>query len=482
MNDSRRFLHSTIRSLIACGCLAWSTGQAAASQVKLSVQLAKPLLVANKKQTTFLKAGLTGFELKKETDRAPVNVSIVLDKSGSMRGNKIRHAREAAKMAIGRLNNDDIVSVVTYDSVVRVLVPATKVSDKDTIFAQIDRIPANGSTALFAGVSKGAKELRKFMTKDRVNRIFLLSDGQANVGPKTPGELGELGASLAKEGISVTTLGLGLGYNEDLMSQLALKSDGRHSFIEDATQLAQIFNEDFGEMLTVVAQEVEVKISCEPGVRPVRLLGREGDISGQTVVTDLNQIYSKQEQYILLEVEIPATSADQQRSIAKVDLKYSNLETKTTDRLSSSVEARFTQSEKLVAQSESKEVMITCISQIALENNEKATALRDLGRISEARRLLISNGAFLDLNADKYDSSFLRNYGLLNSFSAQNLDAENWGAQRKQMRYEQSRLSQGAQSFRNRAGVKSQEQLNRIVQKQQQQPLLQKTVPPKQKK
>jgi len=200
------------------------------------------------------------------------------------------------------------------------------------------------------------------------------------------------------------------------------------------------------------------------------------------VVTDLNQIYSKQEQYILLEVEIPATSADQQRSIAKVDLKYSNLETKTTDRLSSSVEARFTQSEKLVAQSESKEVMITCISQIALENNEKATALRDLGRISEARRLLISNGAFLDLNADKYDSSFLRNYGLLNSFSAQNLDAENWGAQRKQMRYEQSRLSQGAQSFRNRAGVKSQEQLNRIVQKQQQQPLLQKTVPPKQKK
>lgn len=440
-------------AVIATGLLAPS---APAEQVKLNVQLAKPLLLANKKQTTFLKVGITGYELLKESDRAPVNVAIVLDKSGSMAGEKILQARNAAKMAIGRLNANDIVSVVTYDSTVRVLVPATKVSDKPSIFAQVDRIQAEGSTALFAGVSKGAEELRKFMSKERVNRVFLLSDGQANVGPKSPGELGELGVSLAKEGISVTTLGLGLGYNEDLMAQLALKSDGRHSFVEDATQLAQIFNEDFGEMLTVVAQEVEVKIKCTPGIRPVRILGREGDISGQTVVTKLNQIYSNQEQYVLLEVEIPATAADQYRDIAVVDLKYMNLGTKTTDRLSSTIGARFSASEQAVVKNESRDVMITCVSQIAVENNRKATVLRDSGRVAEARQVLLSNGAFLGDNARRFKSSFLRQYGVFNGISANNLDGEKWSAERKQMRYEQSRVSQGQQQLRSRSGPSQQ--------------------------
>ncbi len=189
------------------------TSAAEAGQVHLNVQLAKPVLEANKKQTTFVKIGLTGFELKNDKERPPVNVSIVLDKSGSMNGEKIVRAREAAKMAIGRLNAKDIVSVVLYDSTVKILVPATKVSDKETIFAQIDQIGAGGSTALFAGMSKGADEVRKFLNEGRINRIFLPSDGQAKAGPKMPGELGELGASLAKESISVTTLGLGAGYN-----------------------------------------------------------------------------------------------------------------------------------------------------------------------------------------------------------------------------------------------------------------------------
>ena len=109
------------------------------------------------------------------------------------------------------------------------------------------------------------------------------------------------------------------------MAQLALKSGGRHSFIEDATQLAQIFNEDFGEMLSVVALEVEITVDCKPGVRPVRLLGREGDISGQKVVTTMNQIYSKQAQYVLLEVEVPATEEVNARDVATVSLAYLNL-------------------------------------------------------------------------------------------------------------------------------------------------------------
>lgn len=432
----------SIISLLAV--LAISLAPASAEQVKLNVQLANPVLGAGKKQTTFLKIGMTGFELK-ANDRAPVNVAIVMDKSGSMAGQKIIHAREAAKMAIGRLNSDDIVSVVLYDSTVKVLVPATKVSDKQAIFALIDRITAGGSTALFAGISKGADEVRKFLDDERISRIFLLSDGQANIGPKTPGELGELGASLAKENISVTTLGLGEGYNEDLMAQLALKSDGRHSFIEDATQLAQIFNEDFGEMLSVVAQEVEITIDCKPGIRPVRLLGREGDISGQKVVLTMNQIYAKQEQYVLLEVEVPASEEIEVRDVAVVSLKYLNMETKTHDLLTSSVAVRFTKSPALVQQSVNTKVMISSVAQIGLENNRKATRLRDQGQMEEAQKMLIRNGVFLNLNATKLESPYLRQYGGFNNSSALNLAPEKWKIERKQMLYQQSRVQQGGQ-------------------------------------
>ena len=131
------------------------TSAAEAGQVHLNAQLAKPVLEANKKQTTFVKIGLTGFEQKNDKERPPVNVSIVLDKSGSMNGEKIVRAREAAKMAIGRLNAEDIVSVVLYDSTVKILVPATKVSDKETIFAQIDQIGAGGEHCLVCGDEQG---------------------------------------------------------------------------------------------------------------------------------------------------------------------------------------------------------------------------------------------------------------------------------------------------------------------------------------
>ncbi|MCA9135024.1 MAG: VWA domain-containing protein, partial [Planctomycetales bacterium] len=189
------------------------------------------------KKENYLRIGITGFELPSDKQRLPVNVAIVIDKSGSMQGEKIEQARKAAIQAIDRLRDSDIVSVVTYDSSVNVLVPATKASDRETIRKQIASIAAGGNTALFAGVSKAAGEIRKFLDDKHVNRVILLSDGLANVGPASPAELEQLGESLIKEGISVSTMGLGLGYNEDLMTRLALASSGNHVFIEDAENL-----------------------------------------------------------------------------------------------------------------------------------------------------------------------------------------------------------------------------------------------------
>ena len=288
--NTRNLLSHALRLMLVCALSLGGTA-ASAEQVTLEVSMGHPVVLAGSPQKAYLRVSLTGIELPDKSRRTPVNVAIVLDKSGSMTGEKIANARRAAIKAIGMLEPNDIVSVVTYDDTVHVLVPATKVADRDQIFAAIERIQAGGSTALFAGVSKGAAEVRKFLDKNRVNRVILLSDGLANIGPSSPGDLAELGTSLGRESISVTTIGLGLDYNEDLMTQLAQKSDGNHMFAQNAGDLEWIFAREFGDVLSVVAQDVEIVIDCERGIRPIRCIGRDADIVGQRVITSMNQLY-----------------------------------------------------------------------------------------------------------------------------------------------------------------------------------------------
>jgi Ca-activated chloride channel family protein len=432
--------------MIAIGLLAASAQAKGAEQVQVDVAVAKPYLLAGQKQTSYLRVGLTGIPVKNVEQRTPVNVAIVLDKSGSMTGEKLRKAKEAALASIDRLGPNDIVSVIAYDQTVDVLVPATKISDRKMLRAAIERLSAGGSTALFAGVSKGAAEVRKFRDRQRVNRIILLSDGQANVGPSSPADLGNLGASLIKEGITVTTLGLGLDYNEDLMTQLARKSDGNHYFIENSVDLARQFGYEFDDVLSVVAQEVTVRITCAPGVRPVRVLGREADITGQAATTYVNQVYGNQEKYVLLEVEVPAERAGTERNLADVSVTYVNMASKASDRITRVASARFTGSASLVEANTNPAVMASAVEQIAVERNKQAVALRDQGKIEEARRVLLDNAAYLGENAAKYNSKELEEYKGKNRKDADNLEPAAWESQRKAILSEQNvRQSQQGQ-------------------------------------
>jgi Ca-activated chloride channel family protein len=410
---------------------------AEAKQVALDVSMANPLLLAGKKQTTYLKVGLTGFIIDDVSQRTPVNVALVIDKSGSMSGDKIRNAREAALMAVDRLDSRDIISVVAYSDSVSVLVPATKVSNRTEIRNGINRLEAGGSTALFAGVSKGAAEVRKFLDRNRMNRVILISDGLANVGPDSPGELGDLGASLAKEGISVTTIGLGSDYNEDLMTRLASRSDGTHAFAQHSTDLARIFDHEFGDITSVVAQEITIHIRCANGVRPVRVLGRTADISGRDVNLGLNQLYSNQEKYVMLEVEVPEGREGRSQDIASIEVAYANMETRTQDKLKSDIAVRFTESDREVTEKLNKETMSHAVLQVATDANKRAVELRDKGQIKEAEETLRFNARSLRASAVTLESDDLLQYSQDNDRAADNLTGD-WEVERKKMREEQS--------------------------------------------
>lgn len=377
------------------------------------------VLKAGEKQQAWMRVGLKGFHLQKSAERAPINVAIVLDRSGSMQGEKIQRAREAAIGALDLLRSDDIVSIVAYDSDVNVLVPATKLTDKEHVANIIRAIQPGGNTALFGGVSKGAAEVRKFMDEKRVNRVILLSDGLANVGPSSPGELGDLGASMKKENISVSTLGLGLGYNEDLMVQLAGKSGGNHQFIENASELASIFRSEFDDVLSVVAQSVDVKIEIPEGIRPVRVLGNSADINGQSVITRLSQVYSDQQKHVVVEVEIPAdlahaavdsngTEIAKLTQLATVSVCYMNMVSESSETLSGEVSVSFSTSDTKVKASVNNSVMADVVALVASEQNKIATDLLDRGDLEECRKSLEQNAVFLNTNADAYKSPALK--------------------------------------------------------------------------
>lgn len=420
-----------------------SQAQAASDrQVNLNINLATPVMEAQKTHTAFIKIALEGFKQEQAQARIPANIAIVLDKSGSMGGDKIRYAREAAIMAIGRLDERDIVSVVSYDSHVNVVVPATSVSEKSAIYNAIRKVQADGSTALFAGVSKGAQELRKFLDRNKVNRVILLSDGLANVGPQTPSELGQLGASLAKEGMSVTTIGLGLGYNEDLMTQLAGFSDGNHAFVENAEDLASIFQYEFGDVLSVVAQGVTIEIQCANGITPLRLLGRESEIIGNRVRTRLNQLYSEQEKFVILEVEVPAQQPDTHLQLANVNVTYDNLYTQQNHQLSGEAVVKFSQSKEEVQASLDTQAYESAVEQVANEISREAVEKRDSGDIAGAQKLLKQNADYLGEQGAALSSPKLMEQQAETLRDADELDdPREWNKKRKELKARQYQRS-----------------------------------------
>ncbi len=421
-----------MRQILAFLAITLLPGFAQASVVVTS-EISHPLVRSGTAQTAYLKIAVRGKPAPKDEARAPVNVAIVLDKSGSMGGQKIAEARRAATLAVERLHPDDIVSVVTYDSVVHVVVPATKAVDKQSIKAAINGIHSSGQTALFAGVAKGAAELRKFLDPERVNRVILLSDGMANVGPSSPGELAALGASLSKEGIAVTTIGLGLGYNEDLMARLAQSSEGNHAFAEGAEDLARIFNLEFGDLFAVTAQDIQLEISCAPGVRPIRVLGREALVSGQKITARLGHLAGVQERFLLVEVELPRLPSKGAHPVASTSVSY-RAKGGSHGKASGKVHVRTSSDPKAIESAVTKPVMVSVTEMLVAEQNKVAIRLRDEGRKKEAKKVMQRNVEMLQKRAKKYKSKRLRQQAPKAKRTLIDFESVDWNRTRKRLR------------------------------------------------
>jgi Ca-activated chloride channel homolog len=377
---------TTIFALCAIGLAAAlsPTAEAREQAVDCRIELDRAVLPAGGPQTAVLKITLDALNPPRASERPPVNLTIVLDRSGSMSGQKIENAKEAAIAALRRLNGRDLFSLVIYDHEVETIVPAQSAANTEWIEGRIRSIGSRGNTALFAGVSQGSAEVRKNLESEFVHRIILLSDGIANVGPSTPPDLGRLGASLMKEGISVTTIGVGNDYNEDLMTSLSQASDGNAYFVENSDDLPRIFAAELGDVLNVVAKKVIVELSCEDGVKPLRIIGREGRLRNDGIEINLNQLYGGQEKYVLVEIEVPAGQPAEQRRLGEARCRYENALLQREELARAALTASYSASRAEVVQSANVAVQEELIRNVAAEARDQAVVLFDADKREEA--------------------------------------------------------------------------------------------------
>jgi Ca-activated chloride channel family protein len=434
---------------LACFSSVHAAG-AEVEAVRLRVDVDRGVLPAETAEKAVIKIALDGIRPPRRELRPPVNLALVIDRSGSMGGDKIEKAREAALEAVRRLAPDDIVALIAYDTNVQTLVPAQRVGNGRMLERAIRGLEVGGNTALHGGVTRGAAEVRRHIEDRRyINRVILLSDGLANVGPSSPEELGRLGASLVKEGISVTTIGLGLAFNEDLMTRLAQRSDGNTYFVESSADLPRIFAAELGDVLNVVARKVIIEIEFPEGVRPIKFVGRDGTMRGRRAELTLNQIYGGQEKFALVEVEVSPAKSGAEIEIARARVSYEDALNQRAATLTAKRTVKFSASRTAIVGSADHQVQADWAANVMALAKDEAVELVDANRRDEAAAHLRARTEEVRRLGATYDNRSVREMAVAAAPAADKLEAHGLdNAERKIYRAEsaQTRSQQATSS------------------------------------
>lgn len=368
----------------------------AGATLQLKLVPDRDVVLKNSPAEIVVKIDLSAIAEKNKAHRTPLNLAVVIDKSGSMTGAKLDKTKQAAMQLVDRLAPNDVFSLVIFSDTAQVLVSAQKIKDqdaKDDLKEKIEGIEAGGSTALYAGVKLGADLLKEYLSAKRINRVILLSDGLANIGPSTPRDLRRFGSDLSERGIAVTTIGVGDDYNEDLMSGLAEASDANYYYVQDTEKLPQIFAKEFNEMVSVAARDVRIEIVCPDGVQPLGFIGRGEKFSGQQATVNLNQFTTGQNRFIFLRCRVTGASPE----IARAKISYTDeLNGGTAESVDGVAAIHFSSSQLdsdksvnglVVAQ---KELMVTAVAK------DEAIAQADAGNYAVAATILKKRSATLN--------------------------------------------------------------------------------------
>jgi Ca-activated chloride channel family protein len=238
----------------------------------MNIQTDRSLVRETGMSVRYVLVSFTAPDASRIVERQPLNVSFVIDRSGSMGGSKIELALTAVAQALRMLRDTDRFSVIAYDHDVIVVVPSTPATPEAVrnAVAQIQGLQARGSTDLGAGWLKGCEQIAQHLREGETTRCLLLSDGLANQGITDRDVLAEHSRELGGRGVRTSCLGIGNDYDERLLEAIAASSRGHSYNVETAVQIPDILTSELGEALETVARDVVVRVrpSLSAGVGP----------------------------------------------------------------------------------------------------------------------------------------------------------------------------------------------------------------------
>lgn len=247
-------------------------------------------------------------------ERPPLDLAVVLDRSGSMSGDKILAVKQAALDLLKELKPSDRLTLISYSDEVTVHVERLMMdaSGAATARDQVLPIQPTGGTALGPGLIRGLELLTTGKRPEReLAHLMLFSDGQANIGEQSPEVLGVRAAGGFKLGTSVSTLGVGLDYNEDLMTRIADQGGGRYHFIKSAEEVSRVLADELAGLVSTAASGIQLELRPAPGVTVARVFGYPArEEQGATRVA-IGSIAASQTREVIVRVHLSAGSGDE---------------------------------------------------------------------------------------------------------------------------------------------------------------------------
>ncbi len=326
--------------------------------------------------------------------RKPMNLSVVLDRSGSMADSKkIDYAKAALTSLVNQLSRDDILSIVIYDDVVQVLRPAGKVRNKRQILRLVDEVYARGSTNLGGGMIEGFNQVERNASRKYTNRVILLSDGLANQGITDPHQLNKIARRHRSRSISLTTMGVGLDYNENLMVGLAEYGGGSYYFIESPHSIAHILHREFDALSTILAQNVILELDLGPQARLRDVIGHQWKKEGNRYHISLGDLYSDNIRELTMELDVAEGSGS--ITLASGSLQYESDKSELQDRPEFRTTVAYTADAAVVEKNRDMEAQAKADIAVSTRKVERAMEALDAGRNEDAERELDEAQRFL---------------------------------------------------------------------------------------
>lgn len=273
--------------------------------VEVTARLDRAAILADATSERFLTITVGAVATRGPMIRRPIDLAVVMDVSGSMSANgKMDHAKRAAKRLVSEMHPEDTYALVTFEDDATTVIPPTQVLDPGLLHRAIDQIYEGGGTNLYAGLDRGAREIRRGLEDDAVGRVVVLSDGHANVGTIEPDALARLASEWAADGVTVSTIGLGLDFNEDLLATLSDVAGGTYAFVDDPNELETVFAAELNRSVSLVARRTAVHITLPAGVDGLEVIGWDAERHAQGWTVWLGDVYAGETRKIVARVRV----------------------------------------------------------------------------------------------------------------------------------------------------------------------------------